>query len=124
MHRSTSSFASPSSTNMIGSEMERSVTVTLTREEQEMVNLTRRQGTSYIIPYTRRIIFGLYLYLKYLVVLFSSSVSQFSWTYFIVQRTSFHRDTYCPGRGGRAEYSSSRVESPYRSLTTDAQPIP
>jgi len=46
MHRSTSSFASPSSTNMIGSEMERSVTVTLTREEQGMVNLTRRQGTS------------------------------------------------------------------------------
>lgn len=46
MHRSTSSFAPPASTNLIGTDTARIVNVTLTREEQEVVNETRRQGTS------------------------------------------------------------------------------
>ena len=46
MHRSTSSFAPTASSNLLGRETARNVNVTLRREDQEVVNATRRQGTS------------------------------------------------------------------------------
>jgi len=46
MHRSSSIYAPQAASSTIGTEIPRSVTVTLTREEQERVNRTRRQGTT------------------------------------------------------------------------------